>query len=239
MTTTANLRSGLRDPRDGQQVSPMVPASVPRYGAPTGQTASTGVRAMQGFGTERGEPNIAPMIFNPTTGKVNPNGSPSQILGDLAANQQQYYTDTFRPLNREMIGDVYSNRLVDLAKENADKNYKEGQARAERQRARYGFTQTNLDRAHDAAADTKGLNYDALVNTARTEQYERNVGLRNELINMSRGIARSAMDGLGDAASMEAGRQANNRNISAQNKAQRNQTIGTAISTILMIAANW
>ena len=161
---------------------------------------------------------------------------PNKVLSDVSNQQEQYYNDTFRPVNQELIGEVGSTNLVDTAEQNADKNFSRGLRRNERQRKRYGYTDTALD-ARDqqtSSAMNRGLNYDGLVNNSRVAQYERNVGLRNEMINTSRGISADAMSSLSAAAQMATQRNNTNDNLAAQNSAAKSQLAGSLAGMMMM-----
>jgi hypothetical protein len=161
---------------------------------------------------------------------------PSKVLADVSKQERLYYDSLFRPVNRELVGDVNSRKLIKTAKNTAGQKFDAGLDRNKRQRARFGFSDTALDSENQlhAAESTRGLNYDNLVNTARNEQYERNTGLRNELINASRGIAKSAVDGLGTAAALQTQRENNNASISAQNDAAKSQVNGQMAGMAMM-----
>lgn len=163
---------------------------------------------------------------------------PDALLAQVSEQERRYYQDSFRPLNRELIDDVGSTALVDTARETAGRQYDAAQARNRRQLSRFGYSGNALDRKvqERVVEHGSGLNFDNLVNTSRLQQYDRNVGLRNELINISRGIAKDVMGNLGDAAAMQSGREAMNEQINAQNKAQKYNTLGTLASTAMMLA---
>ena len=168
--------------------------------------------------------------------RVNVSGTPDDNFEAVAKAEKLYYDNVFRPHNKKLIADVDSTELVDTAKNNADRRYDESQARSKRQRERLGVAETALDRTRNEydSALAKGLNFDTLVNNSRVDQYERNVGLRNELVNTSRGIAKEATDGLSTAATLQTQRENNNESIKAQNKAARNQTAGQLAGMAMM-----
>lgn len=167
-----------------------------------------------------------------------PQLDPEAMQISLAKQEDKHYQDTFRPLNQELIADTNSTAMVDSAKQNATGQYKDGLRRNERQRSRYGYNETALDKQHqqDTAAGAEGLTYDTLVNSARVDQYERNVGLRGDLMNLSRGIATSATEGMSTAANLQANREMNNDNIAAQNKASKYSFMGQAGGMMLTAA---
>lgn len=175
------------------------------------------------------------MPFNDAVGEAKALGrnglrqeDPSQTLSRVSNEQQAFYNDVYRPLAQGLIGEVNSTEMVDTAKANAGTNYAQGLQRNERQRSRLGYNDTALDQArqaHTTALD-RGAMVDGQINQARTDQYERNVGLRNELINVSRGIAGQATDSLGTAANLQTQRENTNDSIDAQNRAAKYQTMG-------------
>lgn len=163
--------------------------------------------------------------------------NPSAVLSDVSKQELKFYNQYFKPHNRQLIDSVDSTELVDIAKANANTSYDQAQQRNNRNLLRYGFTPTALDRQQQQfdEATSRSLNYDNLVNSARLNQYDRNVGLRNELVNTSRGIAKSAMDGLSTAAQLQTQRENTNDSLAAQNKAQKTQMLGTAAGLALML----
>jgi len=167
--------------------------------------------------------------------------TPDDKLVQVAQQEDKHYQDTYRPLNQQLISEVNSTKMVDSAKKAAAGQYTAGLRRNERQRERYGYNDTALDDYYqgEAVSGAKGLSYDTTVNNSRVDQYERNVGLRNELINMSRGISKDATDGMTTASRLKTQRDNNNANISAQNSAAKSSFIGQAggmLATAAMLA---
>jgi len=163
---------------------------------------------------------------------------PNKLLSAISASEEKHYQDTFRPLNQMLVGEVNSTRLIDTAKATAGRKFDAGLRRNERQRSRFGFNDTRLDqqKSTDVATGERGLGYDSLVNGARVDQYERNVGLRDELINLSRGIAQNATGDISTAADLQTQRDNNNAQIKSQGKAAKSQMFGQ-VGGMLLTAA--
>lgn len=173
-------------------------------------------------------------VYDPTV-MANSN-DPSKMLSDVAKSEQQNYNDTYRPLNESMVADVNSTKLVDIAKTKTAPAYAAAEARTQRNGLRYGGGATALDKAVQVEDSniSRTTTADHAVNTARFDQYERNTGLRNELINTSRGISSQATDGLGIAAQLQSSRQNANDQAKAQNSAGKTQLLGSLAGMALM-----
>lgn len=163
-------------------------------------------------------------------------GDPNATLRSVYEQQEREYQNVYRPINRELIASVDSNELVNAAKKNAGVGFgATGQARTQRQLSRYGLDVSNLAAQEAAYAFNNAgrLNYIDSVNNAYIDQYERNTGLRDQMINVGRGLATSAQNNLSAAAQSQTAVENQNRAIEAQNAAARDQTIGAVVGTVL------
>ncbi|WP_067586398.1 hypothetical protein [Endozoicomonas ascidiicola] len=160
------------------------------------------------------------------------NGDSAGTLSKVANLDQAYYDQTYRPLNREIIGSINSTELVDAAKNNANASFEQGEQRSDRMLERYGMNLNSLEQAEDTrrSASSKSLNYDNVVNGSRMAQYDRNVGLRNEMISIGRGIDNSAHNQLQNAAGLQTQRENANRQIEAQNKSAKYSNMAAGAS---------
>lgn len=151
------------------------------------------------------------------------------MLGQIQQQEQQFYTDAYRPLARKLVDSVNSTELVDTAKRTTGTYSAERTAaRGARQLARMGIQASARDsdmNAYNARLGNVALT-DGTINQSRVDQQQRNDALRTDLVNISRGIASSATDSAINAAQAEGNRNNANANISAQNKAARNNTTG-------------
>lgn len=163
-------------------------------------------------------------------------GDANAMQSRAAEVERNFYDDLYRPVNRELIGDVNSSRLIDSAKSNANKGYDSGQTRGLRQRQRRGVNATALDSSRQRVTQQQGqgLNYDTQVNNSRIAQVERNDGLRSEMVNLSRDLASQATTGLGAAAQNATQRENTNNSIDAQNDAAKKQTQGQVAGMAMM-----
>ena len=142
--------------------------------------------------------------------------------------EQAFNQEVFRPQLRELVDEVDSTELVDEAKAVAGTRAEQAEERSNRQLRRFGVTPAAFARERNQVDDnfSKALSSDGLINRARFKQDQRNRGLRDELVNISRGVANSATDSLSQAASLQNQREITNDNIDAQNDAARNQLFG-------------
>lgn len=160
------------------------------------------------------------------------------MLGQIQEEQQQFYESAYQPLAADLIADVNSTAIVDAAKEATNAYSAERTAaRGARQRARLGVTGTPAEQTLSGYKAQLGatVTSDAAINQARVQQQERNTALRNDLINISRGIQTSAINSATNAAQAEASRNIANEQASAQNKAARNQLYGSIAAMALML----
>lgn len=166
--------------------------------------------------------------FNQTPISNNPN-DPSQTLADIIRREEERYNYFYTTVEDELADSLQDTSTVQSARETADTGFDGLRARQQRQNSRYGLTQTAVaQREFDRRADIgKTLNFDASVNDARLEQKERSDGLRRQLIDIGRGVAGTATEGLTSAANNQTQREANNANAKAQSRAQTTQTIGS------------
>jgi hypothetical protein len=161
----------------------------------------------------------------------------ADMLAGIQEEQRAMYESMYRPVAQGLIKDVNSTKLVDTAKASAAVDRTEAdQARAQRQRLRLGM---NVSSSDQALADysvglNRSLTNEGNINASRVAQEERNQGVRNELINVSRGIATSAMSSAVNAAQAEGSRNSANAQLAANNDAAKTQTMTSVASMALM-----
>lgn len=156
---------------------------------------------------------------------------PEAILAAITKRDMERYEQDYKPVENTAIASLDDMSIIDDAQERVSNSQSitRSKARAEREADRYGFRRTAAQRAN---ADVNlGLNKatgDAdIMNEARLNQFDRNRGFRNQLINVGRGVSGQAAQGLGDAASMQTQRENANRAAKASAKAQQTSLLGT------------
>ena len=165
---------------------------------------------------------------------------PDETQAQIIARDQARYEQDYVPVEDKAIGSLDDMSIIDDAQTRVADNGSIARAkqRANRERKRYGF---RVNRSQRAAAN-HGLRMDKaagdadILNEARLNQFDRNRGFRNELINIGRGVSEQAAQGIGDAAAMQTQRDNANRASKASAKAQQTQMIGSVASMALMAA---
>ena len=172
-------------------------------------------------------------------GGISYNGDAAATLDQVSRADKAEYDQVYRPLNQQMIAAVNSTSLVDAAKGSANKGFDSAKAREGRMAERYGINFSALQQTesgHQSNAK-RGLNYDYTLNTARMNQYERNVGVRNDMIAVGRGIDASAYKQLSNSANLQTHRENANRQAQAQANASQSQMMGSMVSAGMMAIA--
>ena len=163
---------------------------------------------------------------------------PSQTLADITKRGTARYQRDYAPVEDRAIDSLDDTSIITDAKARVADGSSIGraQARAGRDASRYGFRQTEAQarQAQNELARGKATGDASIMNNARLNQFDRNRGFRNELINVGRGLATQAQDGLGDAATMQANRENRNRSAKAAADAQQTQMIGTFAALAIM-----
>lgn len=171
---------------------------------------------------------------------VNYNSSdPDAILAQVIKRDQAIYNHFYRPVQQDVIASLNDTSIVDDTREAILSGQADQPARAQRTLRRYGQQMTPIQaaQAERRAAFDQALEFDSGVNEARIDLKERNDSLRRELINIGRGVAGDATSGLGEAAGLQAQREANNRNARAAARAQNYQTAASLASAALLFFA--
>jgi len=152
-------------------------------------------------------------------------------LAQITERDWERYLRDYVPVEDQAIGSLDDMSIIDDARERISepRRVQKSQQRSFRDARRYGVNVSNAARQDSTAnlsiAQAAG---DAdTMNEARLNQFDRNRSFRNELINVGRGVASGAQDGLGQAAQMQGQRDANNRAAKAQHDAQQMQMLGS------------
>lgn len=165
----------------------------------------------------------------------NPNASADKKSAWITEAEGLRYEEIYRPLNQQLMGELKTNKLTDAARLETNKVVNNGfadpkqLARVQRQAGRQGLSVTSGQAQSIQRADKFGnaLGVAKTMDHARVAEQDRKDGLRGELINLGRGIATSATNGLTEAAANETQRNNTNNQIRAQDKAAKRQGIGS------------
>lgn len=164
---------------------------------------------------------------------------PNSALAAVARREQKRYEQDYIPVEDKAIASLDDMSIIEDAKRRVTNGNSIGRSkqRAARDAARYGFRQTAAQQANaDVGLAINKAGGDAdILNAARINQFDRNRGFRNQLINIGRGVADQAQSGLSDAASMQTQRNNANRQAKAQKKAQGMQLAATAAMMMMMM----
>ena len=193
------------------------------------QAANQGQPADSGFNYKPGD-DLPEIGFDPS--------NPSQTLADIVKRDTARYQRDYVPVEDRAIESLDDTSIITDAKARVADGSSIGraQARAGRDANRYGFRRTEAQarQAQNELARGKATGDASIMNEARINQFDRNRGFRNELINIGRGVSEQAMQGLGDSATMQTNRENRNRASKAAASAQQTQMFGTVAAMALM-----
>ena len=165
---------------------------------------------------------------------------PDQTMADITKRDQARYEQDYIPVEDQAISSLRNMSIIDDAKERvADgTSVERSRARATRDASRYGFRRTGaqIQSANREASLGKATGDASTLNEARINQFDRNRGFRNELINIGRGVSSQSAQGLSDAAGMQVSRENANRSAKAKAKASQTAMMGSLAATALMVA---
>lgn len=221
--TAAKLEAGVTNPLETAYY-----VTDPNTGQRTVQTQDISL------GTS-GSSNEAAIIEGLRSGSIDPNDIYARIIRD----EQRRYEQFYQPVEDQLIASLDDTSVIDNARERAQNiNPQLAAARAARQASRYGQGLTPIQQREFNAAIQRNnmLSASQIVNDARIDQDERNRGVRNEIINIGRGVATQAQEGLAIASEASTGRAITNRNAAAQARQARSGAL-TSIGTSILTAA--
>lgn len=164
--------------------------------------------------------------------------NPDKTLAELARRDNARYQQDYVPVEDGAIATLQDTRGVEDARDATKLGFSRVKDSIQRDLARYGIRASAIE-SKEAA---QGFRFNRTktiadnVNNARLDQFDRNRGFRNELINIGRGVASDAQGNLSEAAGMKTSRDNNNAAASSANKAQRINTIGNIASSALFAA---
>lgn len=178
----------------------------------------------------QGVPTTSPA---PAPSHHDSNISADDLNAAITRGQYAYYKKHYFPIENEAIAALDNDSLADHvkdARENVQQGLKISSDMTDRQLGRYGLTQTPqehaaMEREQNLQGSLATVNAE---NTARQGYNDQDMNFRQELVGYGRNLASSAAQTSGQAAGLEANREATNRNLKAQDKAQTYQAIGTA-----------
>jgi len=188
-------------------------------------------------------PNIGTLDYSSTNtgysaGQLPTVTDPDKTMANVAQSQHESYIRNFRDFENALIAARDDTSLIDAAREDAPEQARIAREVAERQRGRYGLTQTAVEARETQRASQRGeaINLAGGLNEARLAQRDANRRLLGDLINIGQGVNRSSLSQLGTAAENATARKNAYQNAKAQHKAQTWGMIGSLGSTALMAA---
>jgi len=148
---------------------------------------------------------------------------PEKVYADITRQDYENYLRDFRGFEERLIAAREDTSLIDRAREDAIKQTQIARGVQQRNIERYGGAGLSaMQRQEQERALQRGgqLNLAGGLNTALIQQREINQQTLADLINIGQGVNRSSLQGLGDASSMAANRQAAYKNAKAQHTSQ-------------------
>lgn len=163
---------------------------------------------------------------------------PEKTMGDVAKQQHERYIRNFRGFEEALIAARDDTSLIDAAREDAPEQARIAREVAERQRSRYGLTQTAVQARESERASQRGeaINLAGGLNEARLAQRDANRRLLGDLINIGQGVNRSSLSQLGTAAENATARKNAYTSAKAQHKAQTWSMVGSLGASAIMAA---
>lgn len=166
--------------------------------------------------------------------------NPSDALAAVSQADRARYEEDYIPVENQLIESLDDTSIIDDARERTEdlSGLFRTAGRNSREARRYGFRLNKAQRqqAGTAAFIDRRANDADILNESRLTQFDRNRGLRNNLIDIGRGLDSRATQGLSDAAGLQTGRENANRRAEAAADAQNDQLLFSLGSTALMAA---
>ena len=171
------------------------------------------------------------------TVRLDPN-NPEATLAALGEQEDARYKQDYVPVENNAIATLTDTSGVEEARQSASAGFNAVRGRFNRTRSRYGVKQTAIDTQEQEVGFqlAKSKTVANSVNTARLDQFDRNRGFRNELINIGRGVSADAQGNIAESARLKTNRDNGNRAAAAQGKAQTYDTVGKIASAALFAA---
>lgn len=162
-----------------------------------------------------------------------------QFHADTINNASKRYQETYMPQEEELAAQLNDRSIINDAKANANSSFDGAAGRAQRAIGRYGIQQNAAQRQYSDRGEglRRARNYVDQVNNANLDQYDRNIGLRDNLINIGQGIQADSLSQQGNQAASATGRINNHETASTAHKAQRRASNSQLLGSGLMLAA--
>lgn len=193
-------------------------------------TSSAGLAsALSGVGGELGYRSITGTSVS----------DPEAAYASLIRRQQGRFEQDALPAIRNTVASLDDTSIVDGAIADTGSGLERARGVRARNLARLGQSSSAIQTREFERRGGLGAALGDVgdINTARVTQVERNEGLRNELINVGRGIQSSASAGLSAAATSATNRAIANEQREAQESAQRTQTAASLGSIAILALA--
>jgi hypothetical protein len=154
---------------------------------------------------------------------------PDKTMGDVSKQQYDSYITNFRDFENALVSARDDTSLIDAVPEDVARESQKAKDIAERNRGRYGYQQTAIERDESGRASQRGeaLNLAGGLTNARLAQREQNMKMLGDLINIGQGVNRSSLSQLGTAGENAVMRKNSYQQAQAQSKSQRNGMIGS------------
>jgi hypothetical protein len=159
---------------------------------------------------------------------------PEQNLQALQHAEEQEYQNVYRPIKQDLVTATKSTALIDEAKDESQVGLAQSTARAKRAMGRFGMAPDALQKQQqDYALNSIGASHLAdTVNRSFVNQYDRNTGLRDTMINVGQASRQSALNKTQHAGQIENAVETQNRINAAERSAAMTRTIGSAMGNM-------
>ncbi len=182
---------------------------------------------------ERAKTSTAVASAKPTAAapQVEDGPSASDTLASISRDELKNYLEKYGKTEEELLADTNSTALIDGARESQVLGQQVSKGMQQRTMSRYGANMTPAQQAAQQRMSSLGnaSSYAGAVNNATIDQRDRNFGLKASLMGMGKEQLSVAMDGLGNAAGMEASREAAYQRDKAAAHASNMSMIGSII----------
>jgi len=171
--------------------------------------------------------------------------SPSDILADITNKDWENYQKDFAPvetaLTEEIAGNTAERAAAKSASSDAGAAFDRGRARFERRVSRTGLTLNKQQRtATDKSAGlARGKLTAGAANLARRGQKAQDTATRTDMILAGQGLRGQALQGLGQAATMDSQRTQAGKQMEAQAQQNTMSNIGTMAGIGASVGGPW
>jgi hypothetical protein len=152
-------------------------------------------------------------------------------LAEITRDELKNYLEKFGETEEFLAGDTNSRAMIDSAKESQSLGQQVSAGMQQRSLGRYGANMTPAQMAASQRIGSLGnaSSYTGAVNNSVLDQRDRNQNLKMSLLGLGNAQMSTAMSGLGSAAGMEAGREAEYQRARASAHAANMQIVGQII----------